>query len=218
MSNDSFAVKGLMRAVGTCLGGLSAWLGISLCSWSYNGANPANPYAWVAWSTVSLFIGHFTGKGKGAAAFFGMNEHGYFAFYYNLVFNIVGVSAFFGSFSVNAGTASRICSNLSGIAMAMLVSILPPYYSGKDPRFIIDYCEGMLQWHRTAALEYIENHDISMESLMKMEDDVGNYRKKAEMLLTDAGRWEALSYFRTPPELKKISIRRLYDCTFQDPH
>jgi len=26
-----------------------------------------------------------------------------------------------------------------------------------------------------------------------MEDDVGNYRRKAEMIITDAGRWEALT-------------------------
>ena len=42
--------------------------------------------------------------------------------------------------------------------------------------------------------------------MMQMEDDVGNYRRKAEMIITDAGRWEALTltYFRPPPELKTI--------------
>jgi hypothetical protein len=25
-----------------------------LCSWSYNGTNPVNPYAWVAWLTANL--------------------------------------------------------------------------------------------------------------------------------------------------------------------
>jgi len=33
-----------MRAVGTMLGGFSAWIGYMLCSLSYDGANPVNPY------------------------------------------------------------------------------------------------------------------------------------------------------------------------------
>lgn len=194
-----------MRAIGTCLGGFSAWIGIMLCSWSYNGTNPINPYAWIAWLTVNLFVGNFAGKGTGMSAFLGMEyDTPFVSFYYNLTLNIIGMSAFYGSYSINAGTASRILANLSGIAMAMLVSIIPPYYSGKDPRFTIDYCEELLKWHRSAALQYIENREISLESVMQMEDDVGNYRRKAEMIITDAGRWEALTYFRPPPELKKI--------------
>lgn len=139
------------------------------------------------------------------SAFLGMEyDTPFFSFYYNLTLNIVGMDSFYGAYTVNAGATNRILVNLTGMAMAMLVSILPPYYSGKDPRFTIDYCEELQKWHRSLALQYIENRDISLESVMQMEEDVGNYRRKAEMILTDAGRWAALPYVRTPPELKKI--------------
>ena len=176
-----------------------------LCSWSYNGTNPVNPYAWVAYLTVCQFIGNWAGKGTGITAFLGWDyDMPFFSFYFNLTLNIVGMSAFYGAFSVNAGTANRILVNIAGIAMAMLISVIPPYYSGKDPTWCIDYCEELLQFHRSMAREYIENRDISMESILQMADDIEVMRKKAQIVLTDASRWSALPYFRTPPELLKI--------------
>ena len=114
------------------------------------------------------------------------------------------MGAFYAAYSVNAGTVNRIVVNIAGIAMSILVSIIPPYYSGRDPTWCIDYCESLQQFHRSVALEYIQNRDVSMESIVQMEDDIGTFRRKAEILLTDASRWSALPYFRTPPELRKI--------------
>ena len=197
--------KGMMRALGTCLGGFAAWIGIMLCSFSYNGINPVNPYAWVAYLTVCLFIGNFAGKGTGVTAFMGWDyDTPFISFYFNLTLNIVGMGAFYGSFTVNAGTASRILVNLCGIAMAILVSIIPPYYSGKDPTWLIDYCEELQKFHRSVALEYIDNRDISMETIVQLGVDIECMRRKAAIVLTDASRWSALPYFRTPPELLKI--------------
>ena len=194
-----------MRMLGTLLGGFAAWVGIMLCSWSYNGTNPVNPYAWVAYLTVCQFLGHFYGKGKGVTAFLAMEYNTPFIpFYFDLTLNLVGMSAFYGSYSINAGVANRLIKNIVGIGMAMLVSMLPPYYTVKDPRYTIEYCEELQKFHHSCAREYIETHDVSRESIIKMEDDIGNLRRKAEMILTDGGRWSALPYFRQPSELKKI--------------
>ncbi len=86
----------------------------------------------------------------------------------------------------------------------MFISILPPYYSVKDPIFTIEYCEEMQNWQRSVAHQYIEKHAISMESVMQLEDDLTHFRRKAELILTDGGRWAALPYFQPPPGLKKI--------------
>lgn len=109
-----------------------------------------------------------------------------------------------GSLNVNAAVANRIAANLAGIAMSMLVSIIPPYYSCKDPLFTLEYCEEMQKFHHSVAREYIETHDVSKESVLQMKDDIANFRKKAEMILIDGGRWVAFPYFRLPPELKRI--------------
>ena len=197
--------KGLLRMIGTCLGGLAAWIGLMLCSLSYDGTSPANPFAWIAWLVVCLFMGNFSGKGKGISAFFGMDySTGFAPFYFLITLSIVGMEAFYGVYEVNTGVANRVIANLLGIAMAMLVSILPPYYSGKDPQFVIEYCEALQQLQRSIALDFIENDGINMESVIRMEDEIETYRAKAEMLLVDSGRWSALPFFRAPPELKRI--------------
>lgn len=187
------------------MGGFASWIGIMLCSLSYNGTSPVNPYAWVAYLTFCQFVGNFAGKGTGMAAFLGWDyDMPFFSFYFNLTLNIVGMGAYYGYYSVNSGTVNRILVNLVGIAMAMLVSITPPYYSGKDPTWLIDYCEELQKFHRSLAREFTENRDISPESIVQMADDLETRRKKAAMVLTDASRWSALPYFRTPPELLKI--------------
>jgi len=93
-----------MRALGTCLGAFSAWIGIMLCSWSYDGKNPPNPYAWILWLAVCLFGANFFGKDPGIAAFFGMEYRmSIIWFYFNLTLAIVGMDAFVGAIEVNAG-------------------------------------------------------------------------------------------------------------------
>ncbi len=194
-----------MRLVGTLLGGFSAWVGFMLCSWSYNGTNPINPYAWIAWLAVNQFIWNFHGKGVGVSAFLGMEyDTSFFAFYYNLTLILVGMESFLGEYSVNEGVARRVSNNMLGIAIAMFASILPPYYSAADPTFTTEYCEEMMEFHRSVANQYVENQAISMESVMQMEENVVHFRRKAELILTDGGRFHALPYFQPPPGLKSI--------------
>lgn len=84
-----------MRALGTCLGGFATWIGIMLCSLSYNGTNPVNPYGWIAYVTVCLFIGNFAGKGSGITAFLGMEyDTPFFSFYFIMQLFIVGMDVF----------------------------------------------------------------------------------------------------------------------------
>ena len=190
---------------GTLLGGFGVWIGIMLCSWSYNGTQPVNPYAWIAYLTVCQFFNHFHGKGTGVTAFLGMEYNTPFiAFYVDLTLNLVGMNAFFGIYSTNAGVAQRILANLVGIGMAMLVSMLPPYYTVKDPRYTIEYCEEIQKFHYSIAREYLETHDVSRETINQMEDDIGHLRRKAELILNDGGRWGDFPCFRQPPGLKKI--------------
>lgn len=197
--------KALMRALGTCLGAFSAWIGIMLCSWSYDGKNPPNPYAWILWLAVCLFGANFFGKDPGIAAFFGMEYRmSIIWFYFNLTLAIVGMDAFVGAIEVNAGVANRIASNLVGIAMAWLVSILPPYYSGKDPRFTIEYCEAIQQLQHDMTFQYIANNGMTMEAFMHKGAEIEEFRKKAEITLVDSGRLSILPFFRAPPQLKKI--------------
>lgn len=194
-----------MRAVGTILGGFSAWIGYMLCSLSWDGANPVNPYAWIAWLTVNLFIANFHGKGSGVTAFLGQEyDTSFFAFYYILTFVLIGMESFLAEYSINEGVARRVSNNLLGIAIAMFISSLPPYYSVKDPTFVIEYLEEMINWQRSVAYQYVEKHAISMESVMEAEDNLTHFRRKAELILTDGGRWAALPYFQPPLGLKKI--------------
>ena len=128
----------------------------------------------------------------------------FFAFYYILTFVLIGMESFIGEYSINEGVARRVSNNLLGIAIAMFIAFLPPYYSVKDTIFTIEYCEEMLNWQRSVAYQYVEKHAISMESVMEAEDDLTHFRRKAELILTDGGRWAALPYFQPPLGLKKI--------------
>jgi hypothetical protein len=75
----TFSLPGrCQRILGTCLGGFNAWLGIIVCSWSYDDAAPINPYGLAVWLTVSTMLSaYFLSLASGVAAHFGSNkDHG----------------------------------------------------------------------------------------------------------------------------------------------
>jgi hypothetical protein len=117
------------------LGGFAAWLGVIVCSWSYDDDAEINPYGFIAWLTIiSGIAGYFTIE-PGIAAPLGKSyDHGLVGEYFVLTLSYIGLSVYRGVGSKNALVANRICSYFAGIAMAMLVAWIPPNRRGGDPK------------------------------------------------------------------------------------
>jgi len=78
-THEGTVKKGIQRILGTCLGGFCGWLGIIVCSWSYDDDAEINPYGLIAWLTIfSMLCAYFSSLASGVAAHFGKDQdHGY---------------------------------------------------------------------------------------------------------------------------------------------
>lgn len=85
-THEGTVKKGIQRVLGTALGGFSAWIGIIVCSWSYDNDAPVNPYGLIAWLTIfTMLCAYFWTLGTGVGAHFGQDkDHGYVGMYFSM--------------------------------------------------------------------------------------------------------------------------------------
>lgn len=77
-THEGTVKKGIQRVIGTCFGGFFAWLGIIVCSWSYDNSAAINPYGLIAWLTIfTMICAYFSTLASGVAARSGKDkDHG----------------------------------------------------------------------------------------------------------------------------------------------
>jgi hypothetical protein len=127
--------KGVHRGFGTALGGFMAWLGIIVCSWSYDDDADINPYGLCAWLTVSCVVAGYFAMDPGLAARTGASyDHGYSGIYFAVTEVLIALEVYRGSGSKNSLTVNRVVANVAGIAMALILSSIPPFVRGGDPK------------------------------------------------------------------------------------
>jgi uncharacterized membrane protein YgaE (UPF0421/DUF939 family) len=144
-THEGTVKKGIQRILGTCLGGFTAWLGIIVCSWSYDNEAEINPYGLVAWLTVfTMLCAYFSTLPSGVAAHSGQDkDHGYVGMYFTLTMTLIALQTFLGSGDKNGLTLNRIVATITGVLMAIVISFLPPHINGRDPKYSRDYLDAL---------------------------------------------------------------------------
>lgn len=206
--------KGFSRTLGTFLGGFAAWLGIILCSWSYDGTSPINPYAFVAWLSAMALIAVRIGLDPGPAAMMGSSyDVGFIAQYFAMILSILALESYTGMGDINDLTVNRVVATISGVIAAMLVSIIPPFTRGRDPDLIIDYCVWL-----TKSLDAILNSLLLNRRPINLAEfektymvEAANKRNVAKFFLLDSGPLHFLAYFRIPAEIQQMKAQLVVD-------
>jgi len=199
--------KGLQRAFGTVIGGFSAWLGLIVCSGSYDSDAEVNPYGLVTWLTVTTAVASFFTLEDGNQAFMGPSpQNGFSGLYYILTQSLIIMRVVVTeSGTRNQIAVNRIVANLSGVAMAMIVAFIPPQVHGTDPEHI----KALFRCERAAVSECADLLvDIKAETATKLEQVHASFtntsyakQKEALFLLKDSSKMLRLPIFKVDPRL-----------------
>ena len=188
--------KGCQRILGVLFGGFLGWLGVIVCSWSYDNDAVPNPYGLVAWITVFTVIGAYFGVDKGPAALFGMSkDHGYVAAYYVETLTIISMEVYIGAGNKNDVAANRITTCIVGVLMTMILQLIPPNVKAGDPKYIRGYLTRLKnEWSYVLQTMLSEDYEKLGAKGFRAElsEDVIQSRKDTLRLLKDAGQLKAV--------------------------
>jgi hypothetical protein len=209
-SHEGTVKKGMQRIIGTCLGGLLAWLGIIVCSGSYNDNSEINPYGLVAWLTIfTMLCGYFYSLGSGVSAHFGKDkDHGYVGTYFTATQALIALDVYLGKGDKNGLTLNRIVATITGVMMAILISFLPPHVNGRDPKHTREYLNAVndayLLLLRTFADESKSSEissDVFQKSLLVTAEKKKGF---AVFMLNDADMLQVLPFLKVNPKLRPL--------------
>mmetsp|Transcript_53123 Transcript_53123/g.128992 ORF Transcript_53123/g.128992 Transcript_53123/m.128992 type:complete len:796 (+) Transcript_53123:58-2445(+) len=215
---EGTAKKAFARAFGTALGGFMAWVGVIVCSWSYDDDAPMSPYGTVAYITVFTLISTLYGIDSGPAAMFGSNhDHGFPAMYFSLTMSLIMLEVYAGSGDKSTLTVNRIVATISGVLMAVIVQIIPPHIMGTD------LC------HTEKYYDSIKDTLIAIIEQMTKDDPQHDYKQERELvanarmagqyamfLLKDADTIQCLPLFKVQKNHRSLLESMNVTCTFMD--
>lgn len=200
----------MQRIIGTCFGGFLAWLGIIVCSGSYNDNSEINPYGLVAWLTIfTMLCGYFYSLGSGVSAHFGKDkDHGYVGTYFTATQALIALDVYLGKGDKNGLTLNRIVATITGVMMAILISFLPPHVNGRDPKHTREYLNAVndayLLLLRTFADESKSSEissDVFQKSLLVTAEKKKGF---AVFMLNDADMLQVLPFLKVNPKLRPL--------------
>ena len=121
--------KGILRLVGTCLGGFLGWVAIHL-------VGEKSVPGLVVWLTVVSWIGAYIGLPRGPTAVMGTSpDYGYGPLIFVMTHTLVIVEVFLGFGGRDQIAANRIAGTCVGVGMAMLMAALPMGIYGGNPKY-----------------------------------------------------------------------------------
>lgn len=210
-STEGSVKKGILRGLGTVFGGFFGWLALLACEDSRFEAG-FNPYGLVAWMTITTAGATFSATNRGFFARLGLSGDYSFGPIYFIITEIIVVMycyLFFGPEGRNDVAINRIVANLVGIAVGILMAIVPPGVWGGDPshcREIADKIEGNSSEYLDILLksqgitDASELEKISKELLKKKDLDLAagiRLHGLAKDVYDDASRFSAAPFLKT---------------------
>eukprot|EP00536_Pseudo-nitzschia_multiseries_P003499 jgi/Psemu1/323052/estExt_fgenesh1_pg.C_540018 len=146
--------KGLLRMAGTVTGALSAWLALVACE-DQRFPFHYNTYGIVAWLTATSFVATFVSTERGFAARVGLSSDFAYGPIYFVITQVIIVGYGYYYYQEESRyeiTINRMVANLVGIAMAIVLAIVPPGIWGGDP----SHCLSMVRYHQSQTARAIE--------------------------------------------------------------
>lgn len=122
--------KGALRALGTCVGALSAWLALLFFESSI--------YGLIAWMCVTNFVAYLTTTNP-TEPLLGTNPtYGYAVHLFSITQAIIVLSAYRGLGERDQLTLNRMVANICGILTSIIVSAIIPFKTNKTVHEILD--------------------------------------------------------------------------------
>lgn len=196
--------KCVLRVLGTLLGAASAWAAINLVG--------DNNYGFVAWLTITTAGAAYLAVDKGEDAersrMKGTSpDYGYTGFYIVLTQAVICMEFLTGMKQVDELVVNRIISNLTGIAAASILSLVPPCVRGSDTKWTgLILSEARLTMKE--CLETLLNGKPDSIAAIKKRfaKTSDSLRDDADYLLQDAKRLNIIFLGRVDPRLEKALI------------
>ena len=205
--------KSFSRVFGTCTGGFLAWLGVIVCSGSYDDDADINPYGLIAWLTVfTVFASHFYVE-SGFGSLMGISaDDGYNGMYMSMSLVLVAMEVYTGAGSKGDISVNRIVATITGVIMATVVAMIPPYVLGGDPIHARQYLDslkraiGALVWIVADKHQSLDKDDFHKQYLEKAQLK----GREAFFLHDDAARLHRFPIFRVDegllPVIEELAI------------
>jgi hypothetical protein len=201
--------KGSQRAFGTVCGGFLGWLGVIVCSWSYDDDAEINPYGLAVWLSISCLIVAYFSIDPGPGAIMGAGyDHGIAGLYFLMTEVLVALEVYTGSGDKNPVLLNRIVATVAGVAMAMLVAATPPFVKGGDPKHAVACWTSMKEDFVDLLRTLLEEDDCSKivgEDYKKffLQDAMAK-RALAMFLVKDAAKFKILPFGRVDERLEPL--------------
>lgn len=202
--------KGLQRVIGTALGGFSAWLGVILCAWSYDEEADINPYGLTAYLTVTTaFAGIYFTVDAGMMSRIGASyDHGYAGMYFTMTQALIALEIYSGVGTKSEFVANRIVATVTGVVMAILLSSIPPFVRGGDPKHISKFLEAVDESFLLLLKTFADQDsckDIGTDDFRaKLQNDAKEKGQDAMYVLKDAGTLRILPIYRVSAKSKPL--------------
>jgi hypothetical protein len=202
--------KGLQRIIGTALGGFSAWLGVIVCAWSYDEHTDINPYGLTAYLTVTtVFAGIYFTLDAGVMSRMGMgHDHGYSGLYFAMTQALLALEIFWGIGTRSELVSNRIVATSSGVAMAIVISSIPPFARGGDPKHTSEFLKAVDESFLLLLKTFADREsckDIGTDAFKtQLQDDSQKKGQNAMYVLKDADTLRILPIYRVSSKLEPL--------------
>ena len=217
--------KGILRMAGTIAGAFSAWLALLACEDDRYSRN-YNVVGLISWMTVTSIIATYVSTERGFSARIELsNQYAFGPIYFLIAQIIIVCNAFylFGPESRDAMVVNRMFSNLVGIIMSMVISLIPLGNWGGDP----GHCKAIVHHHWRSTKEAIrlmlscnltpdgepiedECKRVAADLLILRKESIAISDSMQALIVDfekDAVRLNAFPLFKVDPKLKAIIAR-----------
>jgi len=199
--------KGILRMAGTVTGAFSGWLALVICEDS-RFESQYNPYSAVAWLTATSFIATYVATQRGFLSRISLSDDFGFGPVYFVMTQILIVcygALLYGPEGRDEITVNRMVSNLVGVAMAMVLAVIPPGNYGGDPMHAKKI--NHFHWQSiTSVVEKLLSSEVEADKFHALAKDMQtkstNMRELAADFEKDANRLQILPRFKIDPSLK----------------
>jgi hypothetical protein len=192
--------KCVLRLLGTCVGGFSAWALIRTTG--------DNAIGSVAWLTVTTAISIYLAVEKDTSARFGSStDFGYGGFYVVLTQSVIVLEYSAGIGDGDELVANRIIANIVGILMAAFMSLIPPRVMGSSPKYakliLTEATRGLSEAARLMLIDAVNSLDALQHLQESFVKETSALRSDARYLLEDAKRLSSFPFFKVDPSLEE---------------
>mmetsp|Transcript_21601 Transcript_21601/g.38655 ORF Transcript_21601/g.38655 Transcript_21601/m.38655 type:complete len:261 (+) Transcript_21601:62-844(+) len=162
-----------------------------------------NPYATVVWLLAFTLFAAYFGIDIGPGALFHTSkDHGFPIMYLILTLSLVMLEVYHGSGTKTEIFVNRVVATITGVLMAVVINIFPPYVKGNDPKRVECYCndvQGVFVGLLDTMVLSDPKHDFELEN--KKLHEAHQLGQLTHYLAVDASPFRSIPFFAVDPRI-----------------